>query len=47
MDFLKTVMLEKKIGATIRRVEDLNEAILHPHIGTIFLLGTDINIYPP
>ena len=46
MDFLKTVMLEKKIGATIRRVEDLNEAIHHPNIGTIFLLGTDINVLP-
>lgn len=46
MDFLKTVMLEKKIGATIRRVEDLNEAIHHPNIGTIFFLGADINILP-
>lgn len=46
MDFIKTVMLEKKIGATIRRVEDLNEAIHHPKIGTIFLLGADINILP-
>lgn len=47
MDFLKNVMLEKKIGATIRRVEDLNEAIHHPNIGTIFLLGSDINRLPP
>lgn len=46
MDFLKTVMLEKKVGATIRRVEDLNEAIHHPNIGTIFLLGADINFLP-
>ncbi|MDR3543747.1 MAG: glycerol-3-phosphate responsive antiterminator [Desulfosporosinus sp.] len=46
MDFLKTVMLEKKIGATIRRVEDLNEAIHHPNISTIFLLGADINVLP-
>ena len=46
MDFLKDVMLEKKIGATIRRVEDLKEAIQHPNIGTIFLLGADINRLP-
>jgi len=46
MDFLKTVMLEKKIGATIRRVEDLNEVINHPNIGTIFLLGANINVLP-
>lgn len=46
MDFLKTVMLEKKIGATIRRVEDLNEAIHHPNISTIFLLCANINILP-
>ena len=46
MDFLKNVMLQKKIGATVRRVEDLNEAIHHPNIGTIFLLGADINILP-
>ncbi|MDR3600321.1 MAG: glycerol-3-phosphate responsive antiterminator [Desulfosporosinus sp.] len=46
MDFLKTVMVDKKIGATIRRVEDLNEAVHHPNIGTIFLLGADINVLP-
>lgn len=46
MDFLKTVMMDKKIGATIRKVEDLNEAINHPNIGTIFLLGADINVLP-
>ncbi len=46
MNFLKTVMLEKKVGATIRRVEDLNEAINHPNIGAIFLLGADINLLP-
>lgn len=46
MDFLNTVMLNKKIGATVRRVEDLNEAIHHPNIGTIFLLGADINVLP-
>lgn len=46
MDFLKTFMLEKKVGATIRRIEDLNEAIQHPNISTIFLLGADINLLP-
>ncbi|SHH23196.1 glycerol-3-phosphate responsive antiterminator [Desulfosporosinus lacus] len=46
MDFLKTIMLDKKIGATIRKIEDLNEAIHHPNIGTIFLLGADINVLP-
>ena len=46
MDFLKNVMLEKKVGATIRRVEDLNEAMHHPNIGTIFLLGANINVLP-
>lgn len=46
MVFLENAMLGRKIGATIRRVEDMNEAILHPNIGTIFLLGTDINLLP-
>lgn len=46
MVFLKDAMLGKKVGATIRRVEDLNEAINHPNIKTIFLLGVDINILP-
>lgn len=46
MDFLQTSMLGKKIGATIRRMDDMNEAIHHPNISTIFLLGTDINLLP-
>ncbi|AFM43412.1 glycerol-3-phosphate responsive antiterminator (mRNA-binding) [Desulfosporosinus acidiphilus SJ4] len=46
MDFLNVVMQGKKVGATIRRVEDLSEALLHPNIGAIFLLGGNINILP-
>lgn len=46
MSFLKTMMFDKKIGATIRRVEDLSEAINHPNISTIFLLGSEINLIP-
>ncbi|WP_088227131.1 glycerol-3-phosphate responsive antiterminator [Desulfosporosinus sp. FKB] len=46
MDFLSTVMQGKKVGATIRRVEDLSEAMLHPNIGAVFLLGANINLLP-
>jgi len=46
MDFLSKVMAGKKIGASIRRVEDLEEAVRHPNIRTIFLLGGDINFLP-
>lgn len=44
--FLSKVMAGKKIGAAIRRVEDLEEAVRHPNINTIFLLGGDINYLP-
>lgn len=46
MEFLKKVMAGRKIGAAIRRVEDLEEAIRHPNISAIFLLGGDINYLP-
>lgn len=46
MDFTAKVMSGRKIGASIRRVEDLPEAIRHPNISTIFLLGGDINHLP-
>ncbi|KLU67003.1 MULTISPECIES: glycerol-3-phosphate responsive antiterminator [Desulfosporosinus] len=46
MDFLSTVMKGKRVGATIRRVEDLSEAMLHPNISAIFLLGANINLLP-
>lgn len=46
MDILKEIMAGRKIGAAIRRVSDMEEAIRHPNIGTIFLLGGDINLLP-
>ncbi len=46
MDFREKVMAEGKIGAAIRRHEDMEEAIRHPRIRTIFLLNGDINKLP-
>lgn len=46
MDFLAKVMAGKRVGAAIRRVDDLNEALRHQNISTIFLLGGDINYLP-
>ena len=46
MDFMASIMGGTKIGAAIRRVEDLEEAVRHPGIKTIFLLGGDINYLP-
>lgn len=46
MDFTAAVMAGKRIGAAIRRIEDLAEAINHPNISTISLLGGDINHLP-
>ncbi len=46
MNFLEQVMKGKKIGATIRRVEDLEEGLCHPKVATIFLLSADINFLP-
>lgn len=46
MDFLEKVMGRSHIGAAIRRVEDLEEAVRHPNIHAIFLLGGDINYLP-
>lgn len=40
------LMSGRKIGAAIRRTEDLEEAVRHPNIDTIFLLGGDINLLP-
>lgn len=46
MDVLNKIMLGKKIGGAVRRTEDLEAAIQHPNISTIFLLGGDINYLP-
>ncbi|MDO7787619.1 glycerol-3-phosphate responsive antiterminator [Desulforamulus aquiferis] len=46
MEFLTKVMAGRKIGAAIRRVEDIQEAIGHRNINSIFLLGGDINYLP-
>ncbi|MBM7855993.1 glycerol uptake operon antiterminator [Desulfohalotomaculum tongense] len=46
MGVLEKIMKGKKIGAAIRRVADLPEALCHSNIGTIFLLGGDINYLP-
>ena len=46
MDFMKRIMAGKKVGASIRRLEDIEEAVRHPNISTIFLLGGDINYLP-
>lgn len=46
MGFLEKIMVGKKIGGAIRRTEDLEEAVRHPNISTIFLLGGDINVLP-
>ncbi|MBM7855990.1 glycerol uptake operon antiterminator [Desulfohalotomaculum tongense] len=46
MEFLEKLMQRKKIGAAIRRVTDLEEALQHPSISTVFLLGGDINFLP-
>lgn len=46
MEFLEKLMQGRKIGAAIRRIADLEEALRHPDIWTIFLLGGDINFLP-
>jgi len=46
MELLKKLIAGKKIGAAIRRAEDLEEAVRHPNISSIFLLGGDINLLP-
>ncbi|AQS58861.1 glycerol-3-phosphate responsive antiterminator [Desulforamulus ferrireducens] len=46
MDFQTKVLAGGKIGAAIRRLEDIEEAIRHPKIKTIFLLNGDINKLP-
>ena len=46
MDFLTNVMGQSHFEAAIRRVEDLEEAIRHPSVHAIFLLGGDINYLP-
>lgn len=46
MELLKNLAAGKKIGAAIRRAEDLEEVIRHSNIGSIFLLGGDINLLP-
>lgn len=46
MGLLKKLMAGKNIGAAIRRTEDLEEAVRHPNISSIFLLGGDINFLP-
>lgn len=46
MDFLTKAMGGKNIGASIRRLEDIEEAVRHPNISAIFLLGGDINYLP-
>ncbi len=43
---ISKIMFNKKIGAAIRRVEDLEEAVRHPNVNGIFLLGGDINLLP-
>ncbi len=37
---------EKRVAACIRRIEDLPEALNHPNIVNIILLGGDINYLP-
>ncbi|ABO51351.1 glycerol-3-phosphate responsive antiterminator [Desulforamulus reducens MI-1] len=46
MGFQEKVLFYNRIGAAIRRLEDLEEAIKHPKVKTIFLLGGDINVLP-
>ena len=46
MDFREKVMAGGKIGAAIRRLEDMEEAVRHQKIRTIFLLSGDINKLP-
>jgi glycerol uptake operon antiterminator len=46
MDFMEKIMAGSRIGAAIRRMEDLEEALRHPNLKTIFLLGGDINYLP-
>lgn len=41
------VMGGKKIGAAIRRPDDLDEVLHYPHIRAVFLLGGDVNFLPP
>lgn len=46
MELLKKLVAGKKIGAAIRLAEDLEEAVRHSNIGSILLLGGDINLLP-
>lgn len=46
MDFMGTIMAGQRIGAAVRRLDDLEEAVRHPNIKTVFLLGGDINYLP-
>lgn len=46
MDFLSRVLENKKIGATIRRIADLEEVLSYDNIHAIFLLDGDINMLP-
>lgn len=43
---LEQITAGKKIGAAIRRPEDLEEALRHPNVGSIFLLSGDIIMLP-
>ncbi|GAB6179678.1 glycerol-3-phosphate responsive antiterminator [Desulfotomaculum defluvii] len=46
MGFQQKILFDRKIGAALTRIEDLEEAVKHPKIKTIFLLGGEINILP-
>jgi glycerol uptake operon antiterminator len=46
MGALEKITAGKKIGAAIRRPEDLEEALRHPNVGGIFLLGGDVLMLP-
>ncbi|MEW6698456.1 MAG: glycerol-3-phosphate responsive antiterminator [Bacillota bacterium] len=46
MNFLTKVLADRSVAAAIRRVEDLEEAVRHPNIHAVFLLGGNINYLP-
>ncbi|MFZ5592443.1 MAG: glycerol-3-phosphate responsive antiterminator [Bacillota bacterium] len=46
-DFLQAAMGGTKVGAAIRRPEDLDEVLGYQHIKAVFLLGGDVNFLPP